>query len=88
LKLARLAHDPRHHDSLVDLIGYSLLLHELVGEAAATGRPEAAEVAEAAVPEGCPTVAAAEPLLKSAEAKRSARLRGCGIRHVSPEGGG
>ena len=33
LKLARLAHDPRHHDSLVDLIGYSLLLHELTRDA-------------------------------------------------------
>lgn len=29
LKLVRLAHDPRHRDSLVDLIGYSILLHEL-----------------------------------------------------------
>ena len=33
LKLARLAHDPRNHDSLVDLIGYSLLLHELLDDA-------------------------------------------------------
>jgi Domain of unknown function (DUF6378) len=33
LKLARLAHDPGHRDSLVDLIRYSLLLHELVGDA-------------------------------------------------------
>ena len=32
LKLVRLAHDPRHRDSLVDLIGYSLLLHELVDD--------------------------------------------------------
>jgi Domain of unknown function (DUF6378) len=33
LKLVRLAHAPRHRDSLIDLIGYSLLLHELVGDA-------------------------------------------------------
>ena len=33
LKLVRLAHDPRHRDSLVDLIGYSLVLHELMGDA-------------------------------------------------------
>jgi Domain of unknown function (DUF6378) len=46
LKLARLAHDPRHHDSLVDLIGYSMLLHELTGDATAE---LAAEVAELSV---------------------------------------
>jgi len=33
LKLVWLAHDPGHRDSLVDLIGYSLLLHELMGDA-------------------------------------------------------
>ena len=44
LKLVRLAHDPGHRDSLVDLIGYSILLHELVSDAACTGPPEAAEV--------------------------------------------
>jgi Domain of unknown function (DUF6378) len=33
LKLARLAHDPRHRDSLVDPIGYSLLLYELTRDA-------------------------------------------------------
>ena len=33
LKLVRLAHDPGHRDSLVDLIGYTLLLDELVGDA-------------------------------------------------------
>jgi hypothetical protein len=33
LKLVRLAHDARHRDSLVDLIGYSLLLHELADDA-------------------------------------------------------
>jgi Domain of unknown function (DUF6378) len=32
LKLVRLAHDPEHRDSLVDLIGYSMLLHELAGD--------------------------------------------------------
>jgi Domain of unknown function (DUF6378) len=71
LKLARLAHDPRHHDSLVDLIGYSFLLHELAGDASAEG-PEAAEVADIAEPEGCRGCAAAEALLRSAEVKRSA----------------
>ncbi len=29
LKLARLAHDPTHRDSLVDVIGYSALLPEV-----------------------------------------------------------
>ncbi len=29
LKLARLAHDPTHRDSLVDVIGYSALLSEV-----------------------------------------------------------
>ena len=29
LKLARLAHDPRHHDSAVDVIGYAALLPEV-----------------------------------------------------------
>jgi hypothetical protein len=33
LKLVRLAHDPGHRDSLVDLIGYSILLHELTRDA-------------------------------------------------------
>jgi hypothetical protein len=33
LKLVRLAHDPRHRDSLVDVIGYSILLHELTHDA-------------------------------------------------------
>jgi hypothetical protein len=71
LKLARLAHDPRHRDSLVDLIGYSLLLHELMGDSSAPLPAEAAELAE---PKGYPTVAAAETPLKSAEAKREHRL--------------
>jgi Domain of unknown function (DUF6378) len=69
LKLARLAHDPGHRDSLVDLIGYSVLLHELVSDASAEGPAEVAELAE---PEGCGELAAAEVLLKSAEAKRGA----------------
>ena len=30
LKLARLAHDPTHRDSLVDVIGYSALLPEVI----------------------------------------------------------
>jgi hypothetical protein len=46
LKLVRLAHDRKHRDSLVDLIGYSLLLHELVSGASAEGPAEAAELAE------------------------------------------
>jgi len=71
LKLVRLAHDPRHRDSLVDLIGYSLLLHELVDDSSA---PRPAEAAELAEPKGYPTVAAAETPLKSAEAKREHRL--------------
>ena len=29
LKLARLTHDPRHHDSAVDVIGYATLLPEV-----------------------------------------------------------
>jgi len=29
LKLARLAHDPTHHDSVVDVIGYAALLPEV-----------------------------------------------------------
>ena len=44
LKVARLAHHPEHRDSLVDLIGYSVVLHELVRDASATTR--SAEVAE------------------------------------------
>ena len=31
LKLARLAHDPSHRDSLVDVIGYAALLPEVGG---------------------------------------------------------
>jgi hypothetical protein len=33
LKVGRLAHDPTHRDSLVDLIGSSVVLHELVHDA-------------------------------------------------------
>ena len=29
LKLARLQHDPAHRDSMVDLIGYATILHEV-----------------------------------------------------------
>jgi hypothetical protein len=46
LKLARLVHDPTHRDSLVDLIGYSIVLHELVHDASAAKRSD--EVAELA----------------------------------------
>jgi hypothetical protein len=64
LKLVRLAHDPKHRDSLVDLIGYSVVLHALLGDASADRSAEAAELAEA---EGCAGFTAAEALLKSAE---------------------
>jgi hypothetical protein len=67
LKLVRLAHDPGHRDSLVDLIGYSVLLHELVGEAPTEGP---AELAEVAGHDGCAGAAATKPLLKSAEEER------------------
>jgi hypothetical protein len=30
LKLARLTHDPKHQDSLLDVAGYAALLHEVV----------------------------------------------------------
>lgn len=30
LKLARLTHDPAHHDSLLDVIGYAALLPEVL----------------------------------------------------------
>jgi Domain of unknown function (DUF6378) len=76
LKVARLAHDPAHSDSLVDLIGYSLLLPELVGDASAEQTAEAAE-----------GTAAAEALLKSAEARRSAGRREHGILNAPPEDG-
>jgi hypothetical protein len=68
LKLARLAHDPKHRDSLVDLIGYSILLHELLGEASADRPAEPAELAEA---ESCAGFAATEVRLRSAEVKKS-----------------
>jgi hypothetical protein len=67
LKVARLAHDPRHRDSLVDLIGYSVVLHELVRDASAATR--SAEVAELAEHKSSPGADAAEPLLKPAEAR-------------------
>lgn len=70
LKVARLAHGQGHHrDSLVDLIGYSAVLSELVHEASAEGP---AEVAEPADHKGCTGAAAAEVPLRSAEVRRSA----------------
>jgi hypothetical protein len=48
-KLVRLAHDPRHRDSLIDLIGYGVLLQELIDDASGAEPTAAAEVAE---PEG------------------------------------
>jgi hypothetical protein len=69
LKVVRLAHDPAHRDSLVDLIEYSILLHELVGDASAERRAEIAELAEH---QGCAGIAAAEASLKSAGVRRSA----------------
>ena len=74
LKLVRLAQDPGHRDSLVDLIGYGVLLHELVAGASGAERPTAAEVAEVAEPERCAGAAAAEAPLKSAEVKKEHRL--------------
>ena len=70
VKIARLAHDPRHRDSLVDLIGYGVLLQELVGDPSGAEPTAAAEIAEVAGPEGCAGAAAAETLLKSAEEER------------------
>jgi Domain of unknown function (DUF6378) len=70
LKVARLAHDPTHRDSLVDLIGYGVVLHELVHDASAAKRSD--EVAELAEHRRSPGAAAAGALLKSAEVRRSA----------------
>jgi hypothetical protein len=67
LKVARLAHDPGHRDSL---IGYGVVLHELMHDASAAKR--SAEVAELAELKESPWGAAAEALLKSAEVRRSA----------------
>ena len=69
LKLVRLAHDPGHRDSLVDLIGYSLLLHELMGGASAQRPAVVAELAEHQERAG---VADAEAPPKSADVRRSA----------------
>jgi hypothetical protein len=66
-KVGRLAHDPTHRDSLVDLIGYSVVLHELVHDASAATR--SAEVTEPAEGKRTPGRAAAEALLKSAEVR-------------------
>jgi hypothetical protein len=38
LKLARLAHDPGHEDSAVDVCGYAALLRELIQTSTAEGR--------------------------------------------------
>ena len=38
LKLARLAHDPTHEDSAVDVCGYAALLHELTQISNTEGR--------------------------------------------------
>ena len=38
LKLARLAHDPTHEDSAVDVCGYAALLHELTEPSSTEGR--------------------------------------------------
>ena len=38
LKLARLAHDPTHEDSAVDVCGYAALLHELIQTSNTEGR--------------------------------------------------
>ncbi|MDE2135494.1 MAG: hypothetical protein KGJ49_12975 [Alphaproteobacteria bacterium] len=32
LKLTRLCHDPRHRDSVVDLVGYAAVLREVTGQ--------------------------------------------------------
>jgi Domain of unknown function (DUF6378) len=72
LKIARLAHDPTHCDSLVDLIGYSVVLHELVGNASAEGPAAHAELAEL---EGSTAVAAAEVALKPAGTRGECRLK-------------
>jgi hypothetical protein len=69
LKVVRRAQGGGHRDSLVDLIGYRVVLHELVHDASAAKRP--AEVAEPAEHEGSPGVAAAEALLNSAEVRKS-----------------
>ena len=71
LKGVQLAHDPGHWDSLVDVIGYSVLLHELLGDASAHGPAEVAELAEA---ESCAGIAAAVAPRKSAERYRKLRL--------------
>jgi hypothetical protein len=73
LKFVRLAHDPGHRGSLVDLIGYSLLLQELVDDPSGAEPTAPAEVAEVAEADGCAGAAAAEALLKSAEEERRSR---------------
>jgi Domain of unknown function (DUF6378) len=69
LKVARLAHDPTYCDSLVDVIGYSVLLHELVRDASAEGPAAYAELAEQ---KGCTGIAAAEVPLGSPRTRGNA----------------
>jgi hypothetical protein len=69
LKIARLAHDPTHCDSLVDVIGYSVVLHELVRDSSAAERPAHAELAEG---KGCTGIAAPEVPLGSAGTRGNA----------------
>ena len=38
LKLARLAHDPSHEDSAVDVCGYAAVLRELIETSASEGK--------------------------------------------------
>ncbi len=65
LKLSRLARDPRHADSLLDLIGYAIVLQEVTDAPA-----ELAEVADEKTDQGA---VAAEALLNRAEVDRRIR---------------
>ena len=38
LKLARLGHDPKHHDSILDVLGYTALLPEVTPKPSADFR--------------------------------------------------
>jgi hypothetical protein len=57
LKVARLGHDTTHCDSLVDVIGYSVVLQELVGDTSAEKPAAHAELAEC---KGCTGIAVPE----------------------------
>jgi hypothetical protein len=70
LKVARLAHDPTHFDSLLDVVGYGAVLHELVRDSSAAGPPAHAEIAKRT---GCTGIAAAEVALKPAGTRGNAR---------------